>query len=357
MAWAITGGAGHVGQALCARLRSDGHAVRLLDVCAPPHPPEGAECLVGSVCSAADVRRLLCAPRAAAVAAVVHLAGAGMSGADMLDAQLCHRVNVEGTRNVVACATRLAEESPTPVLLIYLSTYNVCFHGQEVYGGDETAPYSPAAAHTDCYGASKAEAERLVLAADGAADGALRTVALRPGAIFGEAETRHLPRIIRLMKLGLFRFAIGSAEARQDWLHVSNLVDAVLRVADALTTAPSAPPRGLPYFINDDEPVNTLAFFSPLAKALGCRDQPFVRVPLWVAIVMAWVCEMMWYWLRVPPFMTRAEVFKSAVQHTYSCRRAKEDWGYKPTVNSTTAMERLAMTFRVQHERGAPLGR
>ena len=41
--WVITGGAGHVGQVLAARLRKDGVSVRLLDMAAPPGGADGAE--------------------------------------------------------------------------------------------------------------------------------------------------------------------------------------------------------------------------------------------------------------------------------------------------------------------------
>jgi hypothetical protein len=49
-------------------------------------------------------------------------------------------------------------------------------------------------------------------------------VAIRPAAIYGEHETRHLPRIVKYMDAGLFRFRIGDPAAMVDWLHVDNLV-------------------------------------------------------------------------------------------------------------------------------------
>ena len=79
-----------------------------------------------------------------------------------------------------------------------------------MHAGDETSEYSAAAAHSDHYGASKAEAEKIVLAANGSAQGRLCVLALRPGAIFGESECRHLPRIKSLIKMGFFRSG-GSA--------------------------------------------------------------------------------------------------------------------------------------------------
>ena len=50
----------------------------------------------------------------------------------------------------------------------------------------------------------------------------LSTCSLRPAAIYGVDELRHLPRILQLIDCGLFFFRIGSATV--DWVHVDNLV-------------------------------------------------------------------------------------------------------------------------------------
>lgn len=62
----------------------------------------------------------------------------------------------------------------------------------------------------------------------------LYTCSVRPGAIYGEHDQRHLPRIAKLAALGLGRVAVGAASAKQDWLHVDNLVDALVLAAVAL---------------------------------------------------------------------------------------------------------------------------
>jgi nucleoside-diphosphate-sugar epimerase len=89
--------------------------------------------------------------------------------------------------------------------LVYLSSYNVVYGGQRTEGGDEALPYFPPDRHPDAYSRTKALAEQAVLAADGAAlspapgsnetEGFLRTCALRPAAIYGPGEQRHLPRM------------------------------------------------------------------------------------------------------------------------------------------------------------------
>ena len=50
----------------------------------------------------------------------------------------------------------------------------------------------------------------------------LSTCSLRPAAIYGVEEQRHLPRILQFIDCGLFFFRIGSATV--DWVHVDNLV-------------------------------------------------------------------------------------------------------------------------------------
>lgn len=339
--WCITGGTGHVGLELAASLHAKGHDVRLLDMAPVSVAPTGVPYIKGDVTRWDNVWELLTGDeKKRSPDVVVHLAGAGMSGRGMLDRALCQHVNVKGTEVVVGCCERLARDAP--IRLIFMSSYNVCFHGEAVHLGDETAPYSPASAHTDFYGASKADAERIVLAAD-RPDG-LRTVALRPGAIFGERETRHLPRIVALMKWGLTAVAFGSVDALQDWLHVDNLVSALVLAAEALQS-PATRCGGRAYFINDDEPVNTLEFMRPLARAVGCADEPALRLPLWVALAAGRVNEVLHARLGVPVLLTRAEVVKTAVYHTFSCQAARIDLGYAPLLTSTEGMRRVAAVY------------
>jgi nucleoside-diphosphate-sugar epimerase len=88
---------------------------------------------------------------------VVHLAGWGMSGAPMLSMR-CHGVNALGTRNVIDACQKLSSHCS----LVYLSTYNVIFGGQEILGGSEDEPYFQGQ-HSDQYAPSKTLAEKAVV--------------------------------------------------------------------------------------------------------------------------------------------------------------------------------------------------
>ena len=56
----------------------------------------------------------------------------------------------------------------------------------------------------------------------------LYTCAIRPAAIYGPGEERHIPRILSLAKLGLAFFKIGGPDVKTDWVYIDNLVLALI---------------------------------------------------------------------------------------------------------------------------------
>lgn len=99
-------------------------------------------------------------------------------------------VNVEGTRAVLRAAG-VAEVG----CLLLVSAAAVLCDGHPVVGADERAalPVAPCGA----YARTKAEAERLVLAAD--REG-LRTVAVRPPLVWGLGDTAFLPELVHAVR-------------------------------------------------------------------------------------------------------------------------------------------------------------
>ena len=93
-----------------------------------------------------------------------------------LDPAIYWKVNVEGTKAVIAAA--VAQSVPK---LVFTSSAGVIFNGHDIIDVDERLPYPEK--HFDAYNESKAKAEELVLEANG--KNGLKTVALRPAGIFG----------------------------------------------------------------------------------------------------------------------------------------------------------------------------
>ena len=129
-----------------------------------------------------------------------------------LNTKLIEQVNIQGTRNIIegtwvqglscchgymllftAC---IATDTSH---LVYTSTYNVVFGGQEIRNGGPSLPYLRPDQHVDHYSRTKCIAEQEVRGANGRSlvgGGTLRTCALRCAGIYGEGEQRHLPRIV-----------------------------------------------------------------------------------------------------------------------------------------------------------------
>jgi nucleoside-diphosphate-sugar epimerase len=93
---------------------------------------------------------------------VFHLASFGMSGKEMVQTKRVEEVNIKGTCNIVDACHEAGVK-----MLVYVSTYNVVFGGQEIVNGDESMDYFPLDAHVDPYGRTKSVAEQLVLKSNG----------------------------------------------------------------------------------------------------------------------------------------------------------------------------------------------
>eukprot|EP00981_Chlorochromonas_danica_P012456 scaffold4964_cov248-Ochromonas_danica.AAC.2 len=260
----------------------------------------------------------------------------------------CQVVNVGGTENVI-----LACKEAGINRLIYTSTYNVVFGGHEIENGNESWPYFPLDQHTDEYSKSKAIAEQLVIQANGTSTNKgslLHTAVIRPAAIYGEDEERHLPRIVKHLDRGLFMFTIGHAVV--DWVYIDNLVQAYLLLADKLLSTRNyqEKPAGQVYCISDDCPMENFEFLRPLVEARK-RNFPPYELSTHSAHCLSWLLEDI-FWISskfgfpIQPMLTRAEVFKVGVTHYFSMEKAKTELGYAPTLTSQEGGKRIAEYYK-----------
>jgi nucleoside-diphosphate-sugar epimerase len=103
---------------------------------------------------------------------------------------------------------------------VYTSSASVVFNGVDLLDGDESLPYPKS--FLDFYTYTKAEAEKLVLAANG--EDGLATVAIRPHSIFGPGDQHFWPKVIANAEAGKLRFYMGDGENLSDFTFVDNCV-------------------------------------------------------------------------------------------------------------------------------------
>jgi nucleoside-diphosphate-sugar epimerase len=204
----VTGGTGFVGGRVARRLAGNGRRVRAIvrATGSPELQAPGIEEIEGDF-----TRPEIARPAARGADAVVHCAAT--AGPDL---ETARRVNVEGTRAMVEAATEAGARR-----YVQISTLSVYARGT-AERIDEEAPLKRSG---DPYGWTKAEADDVVLEA---MRRGLPAVILRPGAILGVHRTStwgvKVPGSVRDREMKLR----GDGREPMPWVHVENLVDAVL---------------------------------------------------------------------------------------------------------------------------------
>ncbi|XP_075035805.1 putative short-chain dehydrogenase/reductase family 42E member 2 [Mixophyes fleayi] len=324
----VTGGAGYLGHNLGCTLIKLGYSVILFDIHKPNWElPNRATFIQGDI---RDYDSLYKACEG--VDCVFHVASFGMSGYQQLQKKQIESINVGGTQIVIdVCIQRNIPR------LIYTSTVNVVFGGNYIEEGDEeTTHYYPLDKQVDHYSKTKTIADQMILAANGTplmGGSRLLTCVLRPPGIYGPDERRHLPRLVANAEKRLLCFKFWNDRTKMNWIHLYNLIEAHVLAAEALTASKGYIASGKAYYIHDGEHVNFHEWFHPMFKKLGFPD-PWITLPCSLVYAAALILEYVHLVLRpfidLNPLLTRNEVMKIAVMHTFRIDKARKELGYNP---------------------------
>lgn len=314
----LTGGSGYVGRNLIRHFTALG--VEVLALARSAQARQAVEAL-GARAVAGDLFSTDLAAGMAGCQALVHAAADTGHG---LPTPAQHRTNVDGTRRVFAAARGAGIRRA-----VHLSTESVLLDGRALVQAHEGLPYPQRPAGG--YSASKAEAERIALAASG--DG-LAVMAVRPRFVWGRDDTTALPQLLAAVDGGQFAW-IGGGRYRSSTTHIGNLVHGI-------ECALRAGAAGQCYFIADDGDVEFRAFISALLSTQG-RTVPDKQVPRWLVRGVAAVGEGLARLSggRWSPPVTRQALATSAVEVTLDIRRAREELGYAPPVDRAQGLAEL----------------
>ena len=323
----ITGGGGFLGAALARKLRERGDSVRVFGRGAYADLEAfGIECAQGDICDY-ETLKAACDDRDV----VFHVAAkVGLWG----PYEGFHAVNVDGTKNVLRACLETGIRK-----LVFTGSPSVVFHGGDVDGVDESAPYPEK--FDSFYSQTKALSERMVLAAN---HETLATVSLRPHFIWGPGDRNLLPRVVAKQRAGRL-YRIGDENKLVDTIYIDDCVDAHILAAIQLT--PASEIAGKAYFLSGGDP---RPFWEIVDRMLGAAGLPPVkkRMSKRLAFVLAGVCEGTWraLGLRSEPPLTTFLVHTLTTSHWFDISAAKRELGWKPKVKIEDGMTRVAQWIR-----------
>ncbi len=315
----VTGASGLMGRAVAGALIERGDEVTVMQ-----RRSSGLDCreVLGDIVDEALVRKA-----AAGQQAVLHLA----AKVDVVGrwAQYA-RINIEGTRTVVQACRGAGVER-----LVNISSPSVAHAGTALMGVG-AAPADPSAARSH-YSRSKAVAEQIALAADGAA---LAVLCLRPHLVWGPGDTQLIQPVVQRARAGRLPL-IGTGAALVDTTYIDNATDAMVAAVDRCGVV-----HGQALVVSNGEPRTVSEILARVCIAAGVRG-PRRRVPLPVAAFAGSVVEMLWctaHFAGQPP-ITRFLAEQLGTAHWFDQRRTRELLDWTPRVGLDQGFELLAAGF------------
>ena len=314
---AVTGGTGYAGSHLLKALLARGDAVSALVRSGKPREG-GVRWVEGDLRDATSLAALVEGADAVVhVAAVYRTAGHPDS--------YYHDVNVDGTERLLEAAARAGVRR-----LVHTSTVGV--HGDIAHPpADEASPFAPG----DVYQRTKAEAEQKALSF-GRARG-LPVVVVRPGAIYGPAETRLL-KLFRAIARGRYA-VVGSGQPFYHPVYVDDLIQGFLLALASEAAVGEAFILAGPRYVSQDELARLIA------NATGGRVLPF-HIPAAPIQLAGALVEALCVPLGLEPPLHRRRVEFWTKSRAFSIEKARRMLGYAPKVDLEEGFARCVASYR-----------
>ncbi len=320
----VTGGTGFTGKALVKILLDEGHQVAALDYKEGIKTEElktwGSEVVIGSVIDKKVVEQCM-----EGIEVVHHLAAA-FRELNVPD-RYYEEVNVGGTKNVLEAAFEAGVKK-----FIYCSTCGV--HGNiDNPPADEDAPIQPA----DYYQQTKYNAEPIV---NRYYKKGMKTVILRPAAIYGPGDPERFYMIFKRVAKGMFPM-FGSGQTFYHPLYIDNLIDVFMKVME------NGRGDGEAYLIADEEFLEIEKLVRKVAIALGV-DVKIPHYPIIPLVIAGHVCEKICkpFGITPPIFPRRVDWYRQ--NRTFKIDKAKRDLGYQPKVGIDEGLKKTAEWYRAE---------
>ena len=307
----VTGATGGLGLSLVAALQARGYFVRATGrkASAGRRLAEAGAEFIAAELTDLDAADHLCR----GMDSVIH--AAALSSPWGRDADF-RKINVDATRALLDAARREGCRR-----FVFVSSPSVYARPLDQFGLTESDPLP--SHFLNAYAATKAEAERRVIAAN---DPEFACVSLRPRAIVGPDDQVLLPRFLRLIEKGAFPLVRDGAAQ----IELTDVRDAARALILAEEKAPEL--GGKVFNISGGQAVTIKATVVALAEALG-RPVRFVHLPFtplrWTAATMEAVARALPG--RPEPPLTVYSLCTLAFSQTFDLTCARTQLGFAPS--------------------------
>ena len=221
---------------------------------------------------------------------------------------------------------------------------------------DMSKPYAniderwPIPEKSSIYGESKAQAEAIVIAANGKS---MSTCVLRPSVIFGEGDNQLIPPIHACIAKGETRWIIGQGTNLWDTTYVGNVADAHVLAVENLLRFKSEKSQGDAgafgtdsvageiFFIQNNEPISFREFSLAVWREFDHFPPAWeIRIPEGLAWLLGLVTEVFTRISGTATTLSRGSVMDACAMRYASGDKAKRLLGYQPRVGLEAGMKR-----------------
>lgn len=242
----VTGADGFIGKPMCERLAQEYEVVALLaKKCEGPWSSMIIADLVNDEIDLSAV---------APIDTIIHLAGKAHAISEVGESDEYFALNTKGTAKVLKAAQKIGVRR-----FVFFSSVKAMGEGRH-QAEDEQTPCRPSGP----YGQSKLDAEKLVLEGNYVPE----PVVLRPSMVYGPTDKGNLPRMIKMIRKGLF-MPLPDTNNRRSMIHLDDVINAAVLAA----THPAA--AGQTYILTDGQPYSTSQICEIIYDALGYKMPKF----------------------------------------------------------------------------------
>lgn len=329
----ITGATGFIGSHLAKDMIEKGNSIKCLVRRSSPKAAIqflsrlGAELIYGDL---TDEKSLDDAVRG--VDSVYHLGGGGRM--DMPE-DVCFRINVDGTRNLLdACLRQGGVER-----FVHVSTCGVMGDIQNP-PADETYPYQP---ENMAYARAKTEAEKTALSYRDRLSVRVVRFPLAYGSPLIDGDLSQIEGVTPMSM-------IFSAVQKGQWMYFGDGMTLIhcIHVSDiarGLELAAEKGEAGEVYILADEKavPMKTLVEIS--AKVLNV-PAPRRHIPLPIAMTMGLLMEAVAKLTRRKPMLTREVVRGFTATRAFNTKKARRELGFNPTVRLEAGIQETVKCYQ-----------